>query len=176
MKARTIALFLLVFGCSALFAQGAPANSSTDNQATNAASSAMYAPVHVYDAARDAASDIDSAVKEAARTGKRVLVEVGGLWCSWCKYMDKFFDQNTNVRQLRDDNFVLVKVNFSPENENKTVLAKYGNVPGYPHIFVLDSDGKLLHSQETANLEEGRGYSAKAVTTFLNKWAPARAS
>ena len=47
-----------------------------------------------------------------------------------------------------------MKVNFSPENENKELLSKYPQIPGYPHIFVLDSGGNLLHSQFTGDLEE----------------------
>jgi hypothetical protein len=40
---------------------------------------------------------------------------------------------------------------------------------------VLDSDGKLLHSQGTAVLEEGKGYNESAVLKFLEKWAPKKA-
>jgi len=28
-----------------------------------------------------------------------------------------------------------MKVNFSPENENKAFLARYAEIPGYPHLF-----------------------------------------
>lgn len=47
-------------------------------------------------------------------------------------------------------------------------------IRGYPHLFVLDADGKLLHSQNTADLEEGRGYNEGVVLAFLAKWAPKR--
>ena len=42
-----------------------------------------YEPVHHYDPARDAAKDIDDAVAEAARSGKRVLLEVGGAFAEF---------------------------------------------------------------------------------------------
>ncbi|NTV74345.1 MAG: thioredoxin, partial [Holophaga sp.] len=40
------------------------------------------------------------------------------------------------------------------------------------HLFVLDADGKVLHSQDTGVLEEGKGYSREKVTAFLTAWKP----
>jgi hypothetical protein len=42
----------------------------------------------------------------------------------------------------------------------------------YPHLFVLDQDGMLLHSQDTSVLEEGPSYNLDKMTGFLKKWAP----
>jgi hypothetical protein len=75
---------------------------------------------------------------------------------------------------LRDKNFVTVKVNFSAENENKEILSRYDPIPGYPHIFVLERDGKLLHSQGTSALESGKSYDLEGLTAFLTKWSATR--
>ncbi len=132
-----------------------------------------YVPVMEYDPKRDAAKDIAAAIKEAQRTNKNVMLEVGGKWCVWCGYLDKFFAENTTIRQYRDEKYVMVKINFSPENKNQAVISKYGKVTGYPHIFVLDSNGKLLYSEDTSKLEQGRGYNLTAVASFLKDWSPA---
>jgi len=66
---------------------------------------------------------------------------------------------------------MVMKVNYSEENRNEAFLSRYPPIPGYPHIYVLESDGSLLHSQGTAVLEEGRSYSQDVFLTFLNKWA-----
>jgi hypothetical protein len=63
--------------------------------------------------------------------------------------------------------------NFNEENENKEVLSRYGDIPGYPHIFVLDSGGKLLLSKNTSALESGKSYDLQRLTAFLKEWAPA---
>jgi thiol:disulfide interchange protein len=126
----------------------------------------------LYDPSRNAEQDILNAQAEAKRTGKNVLVEVGGNWCIWCRYMHDFFVQHADLAALRDKNYVLVDVNFSPENENKDVLSRYPKIPGYPHLFVLDADGKLLHSQNTSELEQGRGYNPDKMKEFLVKWSP----
>jgi thioredoxin-related protein len=133
-----------------------------------------YVPVMEYDPKRDASKDIAAAVKEAQRTNRNILIEIGGKWCVWCGYFDKFFAENTTLRQYRDEKFVMVKVNYSPENKNAAVISKYGKVTGYPHIFVLDSAGKLLYSEDTSKLEQGRGYNMNAVASFLKEWSPTK--
>ena len=139
-----------------------------------AAQSKKYIPVSKYDPKRDAAVDIQDAIGEAQRTNRRILLEVGGEWCSWCHTLDRFFDANTDLLALREKNFVTVKINFSEENGNKEVLSRYGEISGYPHIFVLDSDGKLLQSQGTGVLESGKSYDLEKLTAFITKWAPSR--
>jgi thiol:disulfide interchange protein len=135
---------------------------------------AKYVPVHDYDPKREAAADIEQALAEARSAKKNVLLEVGGKWCVWCRIMDSYFEANPDVLKLREDNYVTVKVNFSPENENKEVLSKYGEIPAYPHIFVLDAEGKLLHSQNTGELEAGKSYDKERLVGFLRKWAPSK--
>ena len=135
---------------------------------------AAYEAVHHYDPARDAAKDIDAAVAEAARSGRRVLLEVGGEWCIWCHRLDAFWQEYPDLAELLEGNFVMVKVNFSPDNENRQVLSRYPEIPGYPHFFVLDADGSLLHSQGTGQLETDDHYDPEKVLAFLTKWAPAR--
>ena len=36
-----------------------------------------------YDPKRDPAADLKTAMAEAQRGGKRILLEVGGEWCPW---------------------------------------------------------------------------------------------
>jgi thioredoxin-related protein len=125
-----------------------------------------------FDPARDAAADIRSAIGEAQRTGKRVLLDVGGEWCVWCRRLDTLFATNASLREFRERHYVTVKVNYSKENKNEVVLAAYPKIPGYPHLFVLDATGKLLHSQDTGALESGKGHDPEKVMTFLRQWAP----
>jgi thioredoxin-related protein len=136
------------------------------------ASSSAYVPVTKYDPKRDAEADIRDAVQEAARTGKRVLVDVGGEWCIWCHRLDQFFEQNPKLLEYREQSFVMVKINYSPENENEKLLSRYPKIPGFPHLFVLDEKGKLLHSQDTSELEEGKSYNLDKLFAFLRNWSP----
>jgi thiol:disulfide interchange protein len=129
-----------------------------------------------FDPKRDAAKDIREAVAEAKLTGKRVLLDVGGEWCIWCHRLDTLFATHPELARFLHRNYVVVKVNYSKENKNEAVLSHYPKIPGYPHIFVLENDGSLLCSQDTSELESGKGHDPAKVMTFLKKWAPSASS
>ena len=125
-----------------------------------------------FDPSRDAAADVAHATSLAKEQGKRVIVEVGGEWCTWCHIMDRFIKANADVRALLDANYVFVKLNFSKQNENKAVLSRWPEIDGYPHLFILDGDGALVHSQNTAALEAGKSYDKRKFIDMLKTWAP----
>jgi thioredoxin-related protein len=132
----------------------------------------QYTPVTKYDPSRDAGRDLQDAITEAQRTGKRILLEVGGDWCSWCHTLDRYFEANPKLTELRDRNFITVKINWSPENENKKTLSQYPAINEYPFFLVLEKDGKFLKAQQTSELEERSSYNLGRMTAFLQKWVP----
>ncbi len=125
-----------------------------------------------FDPTRDAAADIANAIQLATKENKRVLLDVGGEWCIWCHRLDKFFEDNKDAQDFLQANYVVVKVNVSKENKNEKVLSAYPPVKGYPHLFVLESDGVMLHSQDTGELESGQQHDHDKGMGFLKKWAP----
>jgi thiol:disulfide interchange protein len=131
-----------------------------------------YQPVTVYDAARNPAKDLQDAVGEATRSQRRILLEVGGDWCLWCHFMDGFFESHPDLQEFRDSHYVTVKINFGKDNPNEEFLSHYPRIAQYPHFLVLDSQGKLLQSQDTGVFEHGRTYNSKKLASFLKKWAP----
>jgi hypothetical protein len=124
-----------------------------------------------FDPSRDAARDLDAALSIARATRRRLLVEVGGEWSTWCRILDRFFAAQPELKRIRDANFVLLKVNFSRENQNAAFLVRWPKVADYPHFFVLDADGRLLHSQDSAALESGMDYNPAAMREFLLSWS-----
>jgi|SRR5579859_1231969 len=125
-----------------------------------------------FDPTRDPAKDVAAAVEAASKSSQRILLDVGGEWCPWCRKLDAFFEDNKDVAEFLHKNFVVVKVNFSQENRNEKFLSQYPTIKGYPHLFVLDTNGKFLHSQSTGELENGDHHDHDKVFAFLKKWAP----
>jgi thiol:disulfide interchange protein len=123
-----------------------------------------------FDPARDAAADVATAAATAKAQRKRVLVDVGGEWCSWCHILDSFIASNADVKKLVDDHYVWVKVNWSPQNKNEALLARWPKFAGYPHLFVLDGDGALIQSQDTGALEAGKSYDKDKMLAFLRQY------
>ncbi len=160
------ALFAALFSLHVLAEAKGPAPAGTDTTAPAKEQREKFDPT------RDPSKDIADAVGIAQKDGKRILLDVGGEWCIWCHRLDKFFADNNDVAEFLHANYIVVKVNYSKENKNEKVLSAYPKIPGYPHLFVLDSSGKLIHSQDTGELESGNHHDHDKVLNFLKAWAP----
>ena len=161
---RALILVGLVTGLSACSGERVSAPPIRETAATATTATDKFDP------ARDPASDLRAAVAEATRTGRRIILDVGGEWCSWCHILDRYIAANVDVKSRIDRGYVWLKINFSDDNKNESFLSKYPKIAGYPHLFVLESDGTLLHSQDTALLEEGPSYNLQKVVDFLDTW------
>ena len=163
-KIICILLMILVGSCGA-FAQTSATNKTEVKTSTETTQRERFDPT------RNAGEDLKTAVSKATKENKRIILDVGGEWCIWCRWMDEYFIKNPDLTRLRDENFVWLKINMSEENENKDFLAKYPAAEGYPHLYVLEKDGTFLHSQGTSELEEGKSYNKQRFTDFLTKWS-----
>jgi len=125
-----------------------------------------------FDPTRDPNEDLKVAVEAAKNTNKRIILDVGGEWCIWCHRIDAFIQNTDEIKSLLEENFIVLKINYSKENKNEKFLSQYPQVAGYPHFYVLDEGGKLLHSQNTGELEKDKDYDKDKFIAFLNKWKP----
>ena len=128
-----------------------------------------------YNPSADALADIKSAIALAKETDKHVFVKVGGNWCGWCKMYAKFTKADKDIMQVMEDNYVFVLVNWSTENKNSDAMSYLGNPErfGFPVFVIIDGDGNILHTQDSALLEQGKGYNKKHIMRFLNIWTAA---
>jgi thioredoxin-related protein len=123
-----------------------------------------------YDPERDPARDLSAALAEAKRDEKRVLLEVGGNWCGWCRAFDRFVHTDESLAEAMRCAFVVVHVNVSPENENVRFLSGYPEVPGYPYFFVLAESGERLASVDTDDFLTGEKYDRRKLLAFIRRW------
>ena len=162
---------LLFTGCGAPDNDGSP-NDGTGEPTAEAATKEEPPKSAGYDPAADPTADLAAAIEQAATTGQRILLEVGGEWCVWCHRLEAFIHQNPEIEEALERNYIVVKVNYSDENENTEFLRGYPGIAGYPHIFILDAEGNLLHSQDTGELEADQDYDRAKMMEFLTAWAP----
>jgi thiol:disulfide interchange protein len=129
----------------------------------------------IYPAPSQAKADLTAALKTAATTHKRVLVDFGGNWCGDCQVLDIYFHDPNNLKLL-ERNYVLIHVNVGRLDTNKD-LARQLEVPlekGVPALAVLSENGKLLYSQKNGQFESMGKMQSSAVTAFLVQWRPDR--
>lgn len=156
---------------AALVTIGSALSAQNASKAAEPATQSNYIGRHIYDPGRDAALDIGQAISEARKTGKSILLEVGGDWCPWCHKLDEFFQNHSDVRELRDAHFIVVNVYYGSDKKNEKVLARYSKVLGIPHLFVLDKNGNLLRSQHAVELQTSGDYDPDKMKQFLTKWS-----
>lgn len=134
-------------------------------------SDAGYKPVRGYEIQRGPAKDLKAAIAEAHRSGRNILLQVGGNWCVWCHRLDQFFDDHAELNDLREKNFVVLYVNFSEQNKNEKFLSQFSKPSGFPYLYALNADGQLVKAQGTGDLEHGKGsYNPDRIREFLTKY------
>jgi thioredoxin 1 len=125
----------------------------------------------IYPAPAQAKVDLAAALKSAAATHKRILLDFGGNWCGDCQVLDLYFHDATN-RPILEANFVVVHVNIGRMDANLDIAQQY-EVPlnkGVPALAVLSEQGKLLYSQKSGEFEAMRRMESSSVTQFLMQW------
>jgi thioredoxin-related protein len=129
----------------------------------------------LYNPKADAKADIATAVKKASAENKHVLLQLGGNWCGWCILFNNLATTNDTLKTYIDKNYIVVHVNYSPENMNEEVFASLGYPQrfGFPVFVILDAKGQRLHTQNSEYLEKGKGHSTQKVLQFLENWSPA---
>lgn len=136
-----------------------------------AGSPARSALPDIYPPPEQASADIAAALKSAAASHKRVILDFGGNWCTDCHVLDLYFHDAAN-RPLLEANYVLVHINVGLKDANLNIAARY-RIPldkGVPAIAVLDAHGQLLYSQKTGEFEAMRRMQTGSVTDFLVRW------
>ena len=142
---------------------------------TLAAGTANCATLDIYPDPAQAKTDLAAALKTAAATHKRILLDFGGNWCGDCQVLDIYFHDPAN-RPILDANFVLVHINIGTMDANLELAKKYA-VPikkGVPALAVLSEQGALLYSQKGGEFEAMRRMQSSSVTSFLAQWKPVK--
>lgn len=123
----------------------------------------------------DAAADIKAAIKKATAENKHVLIQAGGNWCSWCLEFARMAKADTKIDSIINASFVWYHLNYSKENKNLPIFAKYGFPQrfGFPAFIILNAKGERIHIQNSEYLEDGKkSYDRQKVINFLEMWTP----
>jgi hypothetical protein len=131
-------------------------------------------PPVLFDPEADPEADIAAAVERARKERRRVLVIWGSDWCSWSRGLDLLLKTSPRLRFEAAAEYVIVRVDVGRYDRNSDLLAAYDvdlEHARIPVLSVLDGEGKLLCSGESAVLESrvGRekGFDVQKVHEFL---------
>lgn len=127
----------------------------------------------VYDEKADARADLKAALARARKDNKRVLLQWGANWCSWCIKLHDVFKADEEIAKELLYEYEVVFVDIGQRDKNLDLVQELGATldQGVPYLTVLDAAGKPMAQQETGELEvqgQPRHDTAK-VLAFLTK-------
>jgi thioredoxin-related protein len=103
-------------------------------------------------------TDYTAARKEAAETGRPLLLDFGTESCFWCKKLDSTTFRDPKVVKLLNERFIPVKIDAQKYQQ----LAAALKIEGYPTLILATADGKVI--------DRHSGYiDATEFTALLNK-------
>lgn len=168
---RILTVFVMLCLAMPLWAQ-TPVFSTSKDAPAKAKKEEAKVPAKLYDEKINAMTQIDRAIEEARNTNRLVMCQVGGNWCPWCIKFSQFITENKDLAEIVKKHFVYIHVNTSKANKNTEALKRLGNPGrfGYPVLVILDTDGRVLHIQNSSYLEEDKSYNYKKVKEFFLNW------
>jgi thiol-disulfide isomerase/thioredoxin len=130
----------------------------------------------LYPDPNQAQAQLTTALAEAERTSKRVLVVFGANWCYDCHVLDATFHSPAFAR-LVQANYVIVHINTGDEGkDNNDLAARLGvNLDrGIPSLAVLEQNGRVIVSQQNGEFQSTVKIGPEDVHAFLEKWKPTK--
>jgi len=127
----------------------------------------------LYPPPEEAKAEIASALFEATKDHKRVLLVFGGNWCYDCHVLDTTF-RSKEFAPIVNANYHVLHINVGNYDANLDLADKY-QIPlkkGVPSLAILDPDGKLVVSQKQGEFESTVRIGPEDVLEFLKKWKP----
>ncbi|MGD0016752.1 MAG: thioredoxin family protein [Verrucomicrobiia bacterium] len=89
-------------------------------------------------------SDYETALDKAKKDKKLVMLDVYTDWCGWCKILDRDTFSDEIVQEMLMRSFVAVKINPEKSQKNRQIEQQLGRVGLYPHIYLIDANGRQL--------------------------------
>jgi thiol:disulfide interchange protein len=131
----------------------------------------------IYDEKADAEAQIRSALAAARKEQRRVLIQWGANWCSWCHRLHKDFSKDMELARTLKANYEYVLVDIGRRDKNIALAARYGAHPektGIPLVTILEADGKVVVNQDMEPYEKPKGgekgYQQAKLAEFLEKY------
>lgn len=125
-----------------------------------------------YDAEADAEEVIAKARARAIRTGKRLMIDLGGNWCPDCRILAGVMAL-PELRRFIARHFELVMVDIGRYDRNMQIPARYGidRPKGVPTLLIVEPrTDRLLNAGKTTALADARAMTPQAIADYIARW------
>ena len=164
--------YLLLAACMpfvAMTAFGAPAPQLT----ITALSSLPVVERAPYDENANADAAVGAAFARAKKSGKRVMIDLGGNWCGDCIVLANLM-QLSELKPFLASHFEIVSVDVGRFNKNLQVPARFGvtkRLEGVPAVIIAEPDGSFVNPGRITALADARHMTPQSIADWLAQWA-----
>lgn len=85
---------------------------------------------------------LEEALAQSKLSGRPVLANLSAVWCPTCRVLEeKIFADQSISQKIRSD-YIFTRLEYESD-AGRAFLKKYG-LTGFPHVLVLDGQGRVL--------------------------------
>ncbi len=157
--------FLLILAAGAAGAATAPRISITSL-------SQLEVPDRPFDESANADAAVDAAFARARKSGKDVMIDLGGNWCADCRILSGLMEL-PELRAFLAAHYETATVDVGRFNRNLDIPARFGiteRLEGVPAILIATPDGRLVNAGHVSAIEDARHMSPQALADWLAQW------
>jgi thiol-disulfide isomerase/thioredoxin len=122
----------------------------------------------------NAKAEVAAAKARAAKSGKRLLIDLGGNWCADCRILASVMEL-PEYRGFLAKHFEVVTVDVGRFDQNLDIQQHYGitgRLEGVPAILVVDpKSDRLINKGRVTALADARSMTPQALADWLAQWA-----
>jgi thiol-disulfide isomerase/thioredoxin len=126
-----------------------------------------------YDVDANADKAVARAKAEAKKTGRLLLIDLGGNWCGDCRVLDGTLELPA-VKAFMDKHYVVAMVDVGRFERNLQIPAHYGfktRLKGVPTLLVVDPvTDRLINRDDVFALSSAGDMSPQALADWLARW------
>jgi thiol-disulfide isomerase/thioredoxin len=125
-----------------------------------------------YDEKANADAAVNAAFARAKKDGKRVLIDLGGNWCTDCIVLANVLEL-PEIKTFVDAHYEVVSVDIGRYDRNLQIQKRFGldkRLDGVPSILIANPDGTLVNRGHTAALIDARNVTPQGIANWLAQW------
>ncbi len=125
-----------------------------------------------YDDTADAEAALAATIARAKADGKRVLIDLGGNWCTDCRILAAVMEL-PELKAFVAKHYDVVEIDVGRMTRNLQIPARYGitKLVGVPTVLIVEPSGKLINVTNSADLADARSMNPQGIANWLARWA-----
>ena len=128
---------------------------------------------HPYDETANANAAVDAAFARAKKSGKLVMLDLGGNWCPDCLALANVM-RLLPMASFMAAHYEFAMVDVGRFDKNLQIPARFGftkRLTGVPTILVATPEGKLVNGGQVFALSNAGEMTPQSLAEYLAKWA-----